>query len=771
MRRIRGFQFIFVLTILLGLTTTLASAATFSDIEGHWSESYVEDVYSQGLVNGYDDGTFGPDQSVTYCQALLFTSRLADLSQDIQDEIVEKWQDDVLALLPDSVSSWAYEEICLCIQLGILSLDELETLCDQDLLTAAISRQTLTLYLTRAVQLDGLADSYSSYSLSFGDTSSIDASYLPYVYLLNSLSIIQGDNEGNFNPTNSLSRGEVATLLSRTLDLIEEVNILFELADYNDYSDWVGGVITTAPSTASSGVTTLTLLSDISGSLTLSLPLGTTIYEYNMETTTDALSTGDYVRVNYDTDGDIVSAVIGGSTETSLGTIVALSADSVTIWNSGGYESYTIDSFTLVSAGNLIGDASVIDLSTDYTSAQCTVNQLGQLTSLSLYGGSQTVYGLFSSYSTSQIALVQADGTTVSYPLASGAALSVDGITYSYLYSSLAGSYIALEISYDSGEIITAQLDTSTTCIQGYIRSYDDDDDPRYIYVTDITSGDYTKYDISDDAIFYYNGAEIDMSDLEKSWFVTLLLEDDEAVLLWCYDESSQISGTLSSITYGVTTYLELTLADGGTASFTLDVTDLPTFYRDGVASSIDKLTLGDDVALDLEYSQIDTVYSYSQSANYSGTIDSITKTSTGTTLAVTLTLGYTEYYTLSTSATIQWDGDDLSSGDLEIGSEISMLVLDREITSIEVISVPTTSTSSSGVYTAEILSTDSSAGTFFVIIDGAPVTAYVSGGKFSSSSTGLSLYFKNFDPGNYIQIYGSYSDGILYSTLVVLIS
>lgn len=49
---------------------TKPSGAFFDDTLGHWAEKYIEYAVSLGLINGYGNGNFGPDDTLTYAQAL-----------------------------------------------------------------------------------------------------------------------------------------------------------------------------------------------------------------------------------------------------------------------------------------------------------------------------------------------------------------------------------------------------------------------------------------------------------------------------------------------------------------------------------------------------------------------------------------------------------------------------------------------------------------------------------------------------------------------------
>jgi len=69
---------------MLGETDSLdPDGAKFSDVpEDHWANAYVLKVAALGIVNGYGDDTFGPDDTVTYAQALTMIVRTMGLEED-----------------------------------------------------------------------------------------------------------------------------------------------------------------------------------------------------------------------------------------------------------------------------------------------------------------------------------------------------------------------------------------------------------------------------------------------------------------------------------------------------------------------------------------------------------------------------------------------------------------------------------------------------------------------------------------------------------------
>ncbi|MDF2630842.1 MAG: lectin, partial [Symbiobacteriaceae bacterium] len=63
-----------VLARLRGLS--LAAEAAFADTIGHWSQQYVSAVRKEGIMNGYPDGTFKPQQNMTRAEFVTAINRL-----------------------------------------------------------------------------------------------------------------------------------------------------------------------------------------------------------------------------------------------------------------------------------------------------------------------------------------------------------------------------------------------------------------------------------------------------------------------------------------------------------------------------------------------------------------------------------------------------------------------------------------------------------------------------------------------------------------------
>ena len=63
-----------VVMVFVSLTSMASAAATLNDIEGHWANNYIQTLADKGIINGYPDGTFKPDNSITraeFCKTVV----------------------------------------------------------------------------------------------------------------------------------------------------------------------------------------------------------------------------------------------------------------------------------------------------------------------------------------------------------------------------------------------------------------------------------------------------------------------------------------------------------------------------------------------------------------------------------------------------------------------------------------------------------------------------------------------------------------------------
>ena len=496
------------LTLALTLSLTVpAHAATFSDVETHWARDYISKMATRGYAKGYDDGTFKPDGKMTAAETLLFCARATGLDSATQEEISRARAEEMEATLPSGMVSWAGKEMAVAVETGVLSVSELEALAQTDpktvtetnpkgrtYLEQTITRENLCMYLVRAMQLEPLAKSLSTYTLSFEDKSSISPALQPYVYVLNNFGIVQGNELGEFNPQGAVTRAEMTTMLCRTLDFMASAGIEVELSEYTEY-DWTAGTIA-AVTNGADGTVILTLASDISGTRSFSLPSGAKIFDDNMLTTSSALKTGQYVRLNLNANGSIREARLSGGLSTYTGTVSSLADGQLSILVNGQNRNLKIDRFTEVMVGKVSGDRSIIDEEAGYSSAICYVDEMGHLAGVIFSGGTLLAEGLLESVNTvggvTTMGLTAFNGVVYRYTVPTGIAVTVNGVLGS-LSSSQVGKYIQVRVNNDNGTAASIAVDTVSRYIQGPIKKLGTTGTVRNVTIYDqFTGREYT---------------------------------------------------------------------------------------------------------------------------------------------------------------------------------------------------------------------------------------------------------------------------------------
>ena len=85
----------------------LATAdSTFTDIDGHWAEDAINAAYGAGWVGGYPDGTFRPNNNITRAEVMSLVNRVLDREVD-EDGML----DDMLTWTDNEPGTWYYEAV------------------------------------------------------------------------------------------------------------------------------------------------------------------------------------------------------------------------------------------------------------------------------------------------------------------------------------------------------------------------------------------------------------------------------------------------------------------------------------------------------------------------------------------------------------------------------------------------------------------------------------------------------------------------------------
>ncbi|MDR2771300.1 MAG: S-layer homology domain-containing protein [Clostridiales Family XIII bacterium] len=190
-----------VLAFAVGaFTASPAFAASPFDISGHWAEGHVLAGINYGYIRGYEDGSFKPENTITRAEfvTIINNARHYTAMTNIPFRDVP-------------VNEWYFQEVQRAYSAGYIQGDSVGNFNPN----AQITRQEA------AVILDRIAPGGdTAYALTgVRDADKIDAWALSAVRAVYSRAYIQGDADGNFNPTAPLKRCEAVAIVNRILNL------------------------------------------------------------------------------------------------------------------------------------------------------------------------------------------------------------------------------------------------------------------------------------------------------------------------------------------------------------------------------------------------------------------------------------------------------------------------------------------------------------------------------------------------------------------------
>jgi len=191
-----------LLTIILTLTLVLSlafspayAAATFPDISGHWAQTHIEHLLGLGLISGFPDGTFKPNQTITRAQAASILANELSLTAQA-------------AAFPDvPVAHWANGAIGAIVAHGTMSGYPGGMFKPDQAMTRAEIASVLAI---------AYGFSQSSATSPFSDVTVSHWSFGSIMALVDHF-ITEGYPDGTFKPDNAMTRAEFSVFVAKAI--------------------------------------------------------------------------------------------------------------------------------------------------------------------------------------------------------------------------------------------------------------------------------------------------------------------------------------------------------------------------------------------------------------------------------------------------------------------------------------------------------------------------------------------------------------------------
>lgn len=182
-----------------------------------WAYAYIDELSDKGIINGYPDNTYKPNDPVSFEETLKLILGIQNPSSSEKASYVKKYESDMKKY---GVSTWAYEAVANAIEKGIITVNTLKEAESKSLINAKKlvypDRNTVSVYFAKAL---GLSQNNDDSILKHKDKSSIPAVTKAYLVSLVKAGIFSDSgSDGKFEGNRFIRRSEMAKITKLSYD-------------------------------------------------------------------------------------------------------------------------------------------------------------------------------------------------------------------------------------------------------------------------------------------------------------------------------------------------------------------------------------------------------------------------------------------------------------------------------------------------------------------------------------------------------------------------
>lgn len=193
-------------------------AKSFTDLSKNgksaWAYDYVEELSKENILKGYEDGSFKPNNPVSFLEIMQILKTVLNPSQDEINSARAAYLEFVNA---NGIVDWAKDAVCYNLYHGTITEKTITSAREKGFLENKVypNRNTIAVYYARAFKLEKTTDTSN---LKYKDINNINPLTMEYLPSLVSANIFTSTgSDGNFNGNFAIRRSEIAVITSRGL--------------------------------------------------------------------------------------------------------------------------------------------------------------------------------------------------------------------------------------------------------------------------------------------------------------------------------------------------------------------------------------------------------------------------------------------------------------------------------------------------------------------------------------------------------------------------
>lgn len=579
-----------LLTCAVCLSMTLSSIAApafasgFSDVDNDqsvaWAKSYIDQMTEAGYIKGYEDGTFKPQKSISKLECLLLMSRMLGAEEDDYADIAEN-ADEMYSSVVSKYNTNYTKELSYLLYNGIITENDLTTYASAANANTELLRYQAAVLMSKLLGQNTAASVYKTSKATYADDSKIPSAAKSYVEYVSNAGVMNGmdsDENGNpqFSPSTSLTRAQMAALLSRMTDKIGKAFINADI-------DAISGESFTL--TSNGRKRTYETNSD------------TVVYKDGKRAKISDLAEGDNIDVlevnghmqsitvvssdpsKSDSEKTTVFAMISQTSESSDGKKVTL-VDPEDVTNSASYDLHDNCKYTFNGSSASFGDFKKNQL------VKATVAD-GKIIALASIEKSMTLSGTLVSYEFDDddhvyLIVTDSDEEQQQYVVSNkGASITRDGSAAEYRQLS-AGDNVKLQ--FTNGKVVKISATSNSEKFTGVLSEIILATRPR---VTLTVDGESNTYYLRSDAVITIAGTASTIYDLRPNVTVSGVFDGEEVKSITASSVATNEKGEFSGTVAGVnTTFKVITVTDSDGNNQSIYYNSGTTFLNSNGSSS-----------------------------------------------------------------------------------------------------------------------------------------------------------------------------------------
>lgn len=201
-----------------------------------WAKPYINEMAARGLISGYEDGTYRPDNDITHLEGLSLFARAMGSNDSTNADMLAMAHEKYDSIINSYGLGWGRDEIAYLMYKGALKRSDLDTYLKDNLKDEPMLRYEAAIIITKA--MGGEAEALSDYGvvLNYDDARDVPSNAIQYVSYASEKGIMEGMGDGTFSPLTYVKRSQMAVMLSRTVEKTDYSFVYVKISDVDTAS-------------------------------------------------------------------------------------------------------------------------------------------------------------------------------------------------------------------------------------------------------------------------------------------------------------------------------------------------------------------------------------------------------------------------------------------------------------------------------------------------------------------------------------------------------